>query len=68
MMRNNSHSYKRGVTGFYPSSKSFWSCSRMNCCLQDTQKINLQILYIIQVKISSKIQELQRIHQVHQKL
>ena len=31
----------------------------MNCCLQNILHINLHILYIIQVKTSSKIQELQ---------
>ena len=31
----------------------------MNCCLQNILYINLHILYIIQVKTSSKIQELQ---------
>ena len=31
----------------------------MNCCLQNILRINLIILYIIQVKASSKIQELQ---------
>ena len=31
----------------------------MNCCLQNILHINLHILYIIQVKTSCKIQELQ---------
>ena len=31
----------------------------MNCCPQDILHINLDILYIIQVKTSSRIQELQ---------
>ena len=47
------------VTGFCPKLKSFWSCSHMNCCLQNILYINLHILYIIQVKTSSKIQKLQ---------
>ena len=41
------------------TQKSFWSCSHMNCCLQNIRHINLHILYIIQVKTMSKIQELQ---------
>ena len=32
----------------------------MNCCLQNTLHINLHILYFIQVKTSSKIQELSK--------
>ena len=31
----------------------------MNCCLQNILYINLHILYIIHIKTSSKIQELQ---------
>ena len=31
----------------------------MNCCLQNILHINLHILYIIHIKTSSKIQELQ---------
>ena len=38
------------LTGFYQQLKSFWSCSHMNCCLQNILHINLHILYIIQVK------------------
>ena len=47
----------RGVTGFYPSSYSFWSYSHMNCCLKNILYINLHILYIIHIKASSIIQE-----------
>ena len=60
MMIHNSYSYKRGVTGFYPKAqKSFWSCTHMNCCLQNILYINLHILYVIHIKTSSKILELQ---------
>ena len=46
MMRNNSNSYKRGVTAFYPKLKSIWSCSHMNCCQHYMLHINVHILYI----------------------
>ena len=45
------------LTGFYQQLKSVWSCSHMNYCLQNILHINLHILYIIQVKTNSKIQE-----------
>ena len=63
MMRNNSHSYKRGVTGFYPKLKSFWSCSHMNCSLKNILYINSHILYIVHIKTSCKTQELQESYQ-----
>ena len=44
---------------FIKDLESFWSCSHMKCCLQNIFYINLHILYIIQVKTCSKIQELQ---------
>ena len=40
------------VIGFYQQLKSFWSCSHMNCCLQNILHINLHIFYIVQVKTS----------------
>ena len=39
------------------AQNSFWFCSHMNCCLQNILYNNLHILYILQVKTSSKIQE-----------
>ena len=38
------------VTGFYQRPKFFWSCSHMNCCLQNVLHINLHIIYFSQVK------------------
>ena len=43
----------------YQQLKSFWSCSHTNCCLQNTIHLNLHILFIVQLKTSRKIQELQ---------
>ena len=42
------------LTGFYQRPKSFWSCSHMNCCLQNIGVLltNLPVLYIIHVKTS----------------
>ena len=38
------------LTGFYQQLKYFWSCSSMNCCLQNILCINLDLLYILYVK------------------
>ena len=59
MMRNNLQSYKKGVTGFYPKLKLFWSCSHMNCCLQYILHINLHILYFYFTKMNLNLKELQ---------
>ena len=37
---------------FIKGPKSFWSCSHLNCCLQNILHINLHILYIILFKTS----------------
>ena len=36
------------------------SCNHMNCCQQNILLINLDILYIIHIKRSSRIQELSK--------
>ena len=59
MMINNSNSYKRGVTGFYPKLKSFWSCSHMNCCQHCILHINLLMLYIHFIKFNLNLKEFQ---------
>ena len=45
------------LTGFYPSPKSFWSCTHVNSCPNYTLYIYLHILLIILLKTSLKIQE-----------
>ena len=51
---------QEGVTGLYQRPKSFWSCSHMNCCLQKyiTHQF-VYFIYIIHIKTSRNIQELQ---------
>ena len=67
MMTNISNSYKRGVTGFYPKLKSFWSCSHMNCCQHYMLHINLYFIYSFH-QIQLKFQRISRIHQLLKKL
>ena len=57
MMINNSNSYKRGETGFYPELKSFWSCSHMTCCQHYMLHIDLRILDIYFIKFSLNLKE-----------
>ena len=45
------------ITGFYPSPKSFWSCTHVNSCQSYTSYINLHILLNIQCKATLNIQE-----------
>ena len=45
------------ITGFYPSPKSFWSCTHVNSCQNYTLYINLHILLNILSKATSNIQE-----------
>ena len=45
------------LTGFYPSPKSFWSCTHVNSCKKYTLYINLHILLNILSKTTSNIQE-----------
>ena len=46
------------LTGFYPSPKSFWSCTHVNSCQSDILLyINLHILFIIYFKTISKMQK-----------
>ena len=46
------------VTGFIQSSKILWSCTHMNCCLQNYIIHQFtHVLYFIHIKASSKIQE-----------
>ena len=45
------------VTGFYPSPKSFWSCTHVNSCQKYALYINLHILLNISSKTTSNIQE-----------
>ena len=47
------------VPGFYPSPKSFWSCTHVNSCqnYRSTLYINLHILLNILSKTTSNIQE-----------
>ena len=59
MMIYDPHSYKRGVTGFYPKLKSFWSCSHMNCCQHYMLNINLHIIYIFFFKLNFDLKEVQ---------
>ena len=47
----------RQLTGFYPSPKSFWSCTHVNSCQKYTLYINLHILLNILFKATSNIQE-----------
>ena len=46
-----------GVTGFYPSPKSFWSCTHVNSYQNHTLYINLHILMNILCKTTFNIQE-----------
>ena len=46
-----------GVTGFYPSPKSFWSCTHVNSFQNYTLYINLHILLNILSKATLNIQE-----------
>ena len=45
------------ITGFYPSPKSFWSCTHVNSCQKYTLYINLHILLNILSKTTLNIQE-----------
>ena len=45
------------LTGFYPSPKSFWSCTNVNSCQNYILYINLHILLNILSKTTSNIQE-----------
>ena len=45
------------VTGFYPSPKSFWSCTHVNRCQNYILYINLHILLNILCKTTLNIQE-----------
>ena len=56
----NSHSYKSGITEFYPSPKSFWLGAHVNGCQYYTLYINLHILLNILCTASSKLQELSK--------
>ena len=49
--------YSTNLTGFYPSPKSFWSCTHVNSCQKYALYINLHILLNILCKTSSNIQE-----------
>ena len=64
----NSHSYKKGVTGFYPSLKSFWSCTHVNSC----QKLYIiyQSTYFIEyfMQGNSTYPRIKKIHQVLEKI
>ena len=46
---------KAKITGFYPSPKSFWSCTHVNSCQNYTLYINLHILLNIICKTTSNI-------------
>ena len=59
MIKNNSNSYKRGVTGFYPKLKSFCSCSHTNCGQHYMLHINLRILNIHVIKLNLNVKEFQ---------
>ena len=48
------------ITGFYPSPKSFWSCTQQNSYQNYTLYINLHILLNILFKATSNIQELRK--------
>ena len=56
------------VTGFYQSSKSFWSCTRVNSCskIYTTYQSTCFIDYFIQGIIKNP--RIKEIEQVHQKL
>ena len=43
--------------GFYPSPRSFWSCTHVNSCQQYTLYLNLHILLNIVCKATLNIQE-----------
>ena len=45
------------ITGFYPSPKSFWSCTHVNSCQKYALYINLHILVNISSKATSNTQE-----------
>ena len=45
------------LTGFYPSTKSFWSCTHVNSCQNYILYINLHILLHVLCKATSNIQE-----------
>ena len=45
------------LTGFYPSPKSFWSCTQVNICQNYILYINCHILSDILCKATSNIQE-----------
>ena len=45
------------LTGFYPSPKSFWSCTHVNSCQKYALYINLHILWNISSKATSNTQE-----------
>ena len=47
------------LTGFYLKLKSFWSCSHINCCLQNILHNNLHILDIYFIKLNLDLKELQ---------
>ena len=57
-----------GVTGFYPSPKSFWSCAHVNSC----QKLHYiyQSTYFIEYFIQGnfKYPRIKKIHQMLEKI
>ena len=57
--------HKRFLAGFYPSQKSFWSCTHVNSC----QKLYIiyQSTYFIEYFIQGNIKYL-RIKKIHQKI
>ena len=48
---------EREITGFYPSPKSFWSCTHVNSCQKYLLYINLHILLNILSKTTLNIRE-----------
>ena len=48
------------LTGFYPSPKSFWSCTHVKSCQKYTLYINLHTLLNILSKATLNIQELRK--------
>ena len=54
------HQVLEKITRFDQKVKILVSCNHMNCCIQNILHINLHILYIIQVKTRSNIQELSK--------
>ena len=50
-------SWNPDLAGFYPSPKSFWSCTHVNSCQYYILYINLHILLNILCKATLNIQE-----------